>query len=547
LIEYFQAGYDLWLHFHDVETGTWKGSGVVFPPMPPAPVPTPKSQARCVLTTKDLIMAVKDCDKRMNETSCLIDICSNRLRMSESSSSYEGIDVSNKNIYLSCEQECAPKRCIVDGLGITRLFYGSNTNVTFLNFIFANGFHPHNGGGIKLENNSIATIINCSFVNNSAPSGSAVQVNNSQLIVSGIKTSVVNNNGIGPPLELVSSHMNITQAIFAGNQVSEYLADILLFDSIINIYDVHFLTSSTVPFKECHVHIAMLADDYNNKSSCMNVDPSNKSFPLIDLSESCLSATSSTTLSPIPAPIPRAVLCFSGQNFVEIQHVGNVPISQLRIGDYVMSSDSKFTQVYGFGHFNHNRDGTFLQIMFHDNENRETISFYRKHEPSSLSFIEISVRHLLMIERNHKQYRVASGDVRVDDIVSGKRVKSIQVVIRRGVYAPLTQSGDILVNGILASNYVDLLELPSMILLPDQHTLAHIFFYPQRMFCHSFFEICKKEIYIHGYGPLSYLLVGGSFLFNCMMSNTIDPTSIVPFLFLLLLCMLMVVLVIRRS
>jgi hypothetical protein len=211
------------------------------------------------------------------------------------------IDISNKNIYLRCDQDCAPKQCILDGSSITRLFYGSNTNIAFLDFIFANGFHTIDGGSIRLENNSIATIINCSFVNSSAPSGSAVQVNNSQLIVSGIETSLINNTGIGPPLELLSSQMNISHVIFAGNHFSEYLADILLFNSNITMYDVHFLNSTMVPSKECHVYVAMLADDYANKSSCINVDPSNKSFPIVDLSEYC---PSSPTISPVPAPRP---------------------------------------------------------------------------------------------------------------------------------------------------------------------------------------------------------------------------------------------------
>jgi hypothetical protein len=183
----------------------------------------------------------------MNETSCLIRVCSYRLQTSDSSSSYNGTDISNKNIYLQCDQVCVPKRCIVDGSGITRLFYGSNTNIAFVNFIFANGFHPIEGGAIKLENNSIASMINCSFVNNSAPSGSAVQVNYSQLIVHGIEASFVNNTGIGPPLEVLSSRLNISHTIFAGNQISEYLADILLFSSTIDMYDIHFFNSMTVP------------------------------------------------------------------------------------------------------------------------------------------------------------------------------------------------------------------------------------------------------------------------------------------------------------
>jgi Hint module len=227
---------------------------------------------------------------------------------------------------------------------------------------------------------------------------------------------------------------------------------------------------------------------------------------------------------------------------VEIQHVGYVSMSQLNIGDYVMSGDDKFTQVCGFGHFDPIHAGTFLHITFHDDANGESVLIFPKQEsilPSS--FIEISERHLIMIERNHKQYRLPAKEVRVDDILSGQRVKSMHEVIRRGVYAPLTQSGDIRVNGIVASNYVDLLEFPSMTFLPDQHTLAHVLFYHQRLFCYSFIELCKKEIYIHGYSPLAYLLVGGSaFLHNF---GAMNPMPIFWFFILLLLCWLIVVLV----
>jgi hypothetical protein len=144
-------------------------------------------------------------------------------------------------------------------------------------------------------------------VNNSAPSGTAVQVNNSQLIVSGMKTSLINNTGISPPLAVLSSQINISHAVFAGNQVLEYLADILLFDSNITMFDVHFLNSTIISSKDCHVYIAMLAYDYVNKSSCLNVDPSNKSFPMIDLSDYCPSIPSSPTWTPTPAPKPYFV------------------------------------------------------------------------------------------------------------------------------------------------------------------------------------------------------------------------------------------------
>jgi hypothetical protein len=53
-----------------------------------------------------------------------------------------------------------------------------------------------------------------------------------------------------------------------------------------------------------------------------------------------------------------------------------------------------------------------------------------------------------MIERSHKQYRVPTSDRGLNDMLSGQRVKAIQEAIHRGVYAPVTQLGDIQVNGI---------------------------------------------------------------------------------------------------
>jgi hypothetical protein len=94
--------------------------------------------------------------------------------------------------------------------------------------------------------------------------------------------------------------------------------------------------------------------------------------------------------------------------------------------------------VFGFGLINHILEATFLQITFR-NEDVEVNSFSMKQESLS-SFIEISIQHLIAIQRNRKQYRVSAGDVRVDD---GQRVKAIHKVFRHGVYAPLTQSGDI--------------------------------------------------------------------------------------------------------
>jgi hypothetical protein len=132
-------------------------SAVVFPSTPPAPQPKPVPAGQCVETERGFRRAITNCDQRMNESSCVVDICSTRLSIPGiidpilNTTIVQGIDTSNKNIIVSCEESCKSKRCIFDGLQTSRLFYGSYTNITFLNFIFTNGFHPNEGGAIQFD------------------------------------------------------------------------------------------------------------------------------------------------------------------------------------------------------------------------------------------------------------------------------------------------------------------------------------------------------------------------------------------------------------
>jgi Hint module len=193
------------------------------------------------------------------------------------------------------------------------------------------------------------------------------------------------------------------------------------------------------------------------------------------------------------------VTCFSGRSTVEGKDIGHIQMAQLRIGDLVKSHDNIFTQVYGFSHVDRNHDGIFLHFTF-DSCSRESIS------PNQASFLEISKRHLVVVEKTEKSYLIPAGDVIVGDILSGKRVTNIKRVVRSGIYAPLTQSGYLLVSGVLVSNYVDLLDRST--LLCDLHQVAHTLFYPQQLFCHYYIEICKKERYFKGYGILAYPIIG---------------------------------------
>jgi Hint module len=226
--------------------------------------------------------------------------------------------------------------------------------------------------------------------------------------------------------------------------------------------------------------------------------------------------------NPVPSPPPTS--CFSGVNTVEVKGVGHVPMNLLGIGDLVKSGDGTFTQVYGFGHLDYNLEGTFLRISFEKND-----------VPSPVSSIEISARHLVMIEKEKKQYRIPAADIAVGDILSGQRVHTIQEVVRRGVYAPLTQSGEIIVSGILASNYVKLVDLA---MVQNQHTIGHLLFTSQRFFCRYFIDTCKNERYVDGYGVLAYVIVTiASFI---QQSQTIFVTTFKLHLSLTLVCIVVI-------
>jgi hypothetical protein len=164
--------------------------------------------------------------------------------------------------------------------------------------------------------------------------------------------------------------------------------------------------------------------------------------------------------------------CFSASNTVEVQGKGVVPINLLKIGDYVKAGKDKVSRVYSFSHINKNTETKFLQI-------------HMEHCDMPL---EISPDHLIYV--GGKPVRAA--DVQVGNFLHGHRVSHITTVQRHGVYAPVTFSGDIMVNGVLASTYVSMLDL-----IPPhfQNHAAHILTGVHRMACKLSFSSCLEEKY----------------------------------------------------
>jgi len=169
-------------------------------------------------------------------------------------------------------------------------------------------------------------------------------------------------------------------------------------------------------------------------------------------------------------------------------------MDELRIGHDVLTADGTFSKVYSFGHFDAEAMTDYLQIQAEG-----------MNQP-----LEITPSHLLYLYKEKSTFWKATllpaGDIKVgDSLVSVKGQPSVQVVTsvrtvrRRGTYDPFTVTGDIVVNGVAASNYVALPVFHGRVSYDRQHWLEHAFVMPYRMYCGSRLLVgnngCENETY----------------------------------------------------
>jgi hypothetical protein len=88
-----------------------------------------------------------------------------------------------------------------------------------------------------------------------------------------------------------------------------------------------------------------------------------------------------------------------------------------------------------FGHHDKQTEAEFIQIFFASGNHSDT---------SRSVPLEVTSYHLVFVERHGHHYPVAGTDVVIGYKLSDKTVESIATATRRGLYAPLTQSGDFL-------------------------------------------------------------------------------------------------------
>lgn len=179
--------------------------------------------------------------------------------------------------------------------------------------------------------------------------------------------------------------------------------------------------------------------------------------------------------------------CFSPKNDVLVDGKGYISMNDLKIGDMVQTGEGEFGRVYSFGHYSPNAKSEYLQLHV-ENQNKP---------------LEISKDHMVFVEARGPvpAFAVSTGDRLVVSNKSVATVEKIANVNRVGAFAPFTESGTIVVNGVLASSYVSLQEEKSGSLVigntktVSMHWLAHVLQAPHRLICHVSASICENETY----------------------------------------------------
>lgn len=139
---------------------------------------------------------------------------------------------------------------------------------------------------------------------------------------------------------------------------------------------------------------------------------------------------------PLTSRIPG--FCFSGESTVKVQNKGSVKMTDLTLGDIVQVASGKYEPIYSFGHKDSQGQVEFLQIR------------------TSINNLEISLDHMVITKGGSyiPASMVKKGDLLLTATEDLAEVTSITTVVRQGAFAPFTTSGTIVVNGILASNYI---------------------------------------------------------------------------------------------
>ena len=180
--------------------------------------------------------------------------------------------------------------------------------------------------------------------------------------------------------------------------------------------------------------------------------------------------------------VVRSLFCFSSSTEVDVRGKGRTPISDIKIGDFVLSVNDSYERVYSFGHYGESIAGDFVQV----------------HVEEGVA-VELTGNHLIVVNGVVTcASSIKSGDLLTKADGGSAKVARVATVKRKGVYAPFTESGMIVVNGYVASSYAHIGGGKSSANWIDATTyqfLAHLAEAPHRLVCATVLKLCQSEVY----------------------------------------------------
>lgn len=160
------------------------------------------------------------------------------------------------------------------------------------------------------------------------------------------------------------------------------------------------------------------------------------------------------------------IQCFPGSSVVQVQGSGSLTMERLRVGDHVLverdHNNFVYEPVLGFLHAQSARFG-HLRILHEEGVFRTSSS------------------HLVFVASDASEKSKLAADIVIGDrlVAHGRRSKVLDITwdVSDGAYAPMTQSGKIIVDGVAASNYASAHDGMKL-----AHHVAHAFFFPVRAY-----------------------------------------------------------------
>ena len=155
-------------------------------------------------------------------------------------------------------------------------------------------------------------------------------------------------------------------------------------------------------------------------------------------------------------------------SLVQTLNRGTVQISDLTEGDYIKTLDLATGK------------SIFSKFVTYLHQDKEIQAEFIKIQTKNGKLITLTEKHLiprLNVAQNKAEFVFANSLKLGDFIISehgNEEIEIIEWVEEKGVYAPLTESGTVLVDDILASCYANI----------EQHYLAHWVFKPYVYFKH---------------------------------------------------------------